>query len=376
MNFDSLINLPKITVGQIPAILEAIWNGGRYPVMFWGVHGCGKSASVSAWAKKQGIDCKVINLQAIEPQDLCGIPLPDRKGGINYSKPLLIPTDEHDSSWKGILFFDEITEADPRSKAVLLSLLNERRLGCWHLPKEAMIVAAGNPVEEGSLNPFFSRPMSDRLCHFHVQPNAKEFLEWGAERLHPAVLAHLSAFPTELYGASVQEEYASPSPRSWERVSELLKRNSNPDVLPALIQSILGCSCGTSFLANLNSFKFNVSQLIDAAKNGRKFSLGNANEYTLIRLGYEILSYLRNLSPSPTLLDFQAAVKIMMIAYGGGQGNLSREGCLSVLSHLLRVAVNFLSKEEMDMFIKTSPCSDALQQFAELLSALSRSKAS
>lgn len=336
MPFESLRHLPTIRVSQIQDVLtDAL--ALRYPIMFWGAHGCGKSQSVRDWATRHGLETIIVNLQAVEPTDLAGIPIP-QDGQLVMSAPILIPVKEKTPNWKGVIFFDEITEADPRSKVALLSVLNERRIGQWHLPDGAVVVAAGNPEEEGSLSPFFSRPLADRLLHFHVCPTVDEFLDYALQNgLHPAVAAYLRVNPSSLYGKEEENSpYAAPSPRSWFRVSEVLKlhlrhRNHNSDFTRSMVASIIGVPEATAFFQSLAAYQIDTLAVLanPTRIKGLKVTYAEA-----IRLSYEVLAILKE---DASIDQWNNAPLVYQALYENKA--LTKEGYFAVTSEFIKLAV-------------------------------------
>ncbi|MFN7161368.1 MAG: AAA family ATPase [Candidatus Gracilibacteria bacterium] len=231
---------PQIPSSLIPEIVvESFQSQSKTPLFFWGLRGCGKTTNVKRAALSLNVNCIIVNLQQIEPTDLIGLPnIKDNK--TIYSLPPLLPTKEKQPEWRGIIFFDEFSEAPPTCKSVLLSILAERRFGIWHLPDDALIVAASNIPEEGTLWGELALPLLSRFEHYSVTPSVEDFL--NSENIHPAVAKYLRKYPEDLYGDM-------PCPRTWSRVSDLLYQNSK--LLETRIQANLGLEIGLKFISFL-----------------------------------------------------------------------------------------------------------------------------
>lgn len=228
---------PKIKPSFIPNILESSWKTDKQPVMLWGLRGCGKTSYVEKFAANLDINCRIINLQSVEPTDLIGLPAVVN-GKTQYTTSPLLPCKEIEPNWSGIVFFDELAEAPPLSKTVLFSILNERRFGTWHLPDNVLVVAASNPQEEGSLFADFPPPLVDRMENYVVEPSVEDFV--SSVNLHPLVVKYLNSSPSDLYGLKA-------SPRSWEKVSKLLY-NCESEVLEVRIKAKIGTDIGSKFI--------------------------------------------------------------------------------------------------------------------------------
>jgi len=90
------------------------------PVLLLGKHGVGKSESLRAVAQKLDIGFITLNLSALEPVDLQGMPLIVGER-VDYIAPSWFPV-----SGSGVLLLDEITRAPRHLRAPLYQLLTER----------------------------------------------------------------------------------------------------------------------------------------------------------------------------------------------------------------------------------------------------------
>ena len=59
------------------------------------------------------------------------------------------------------LFLDELNACSPEVQKAFYSLILERRIGECHLPEEAIVIGAGNRVQDNAI----TRPMSSVLLN-------------------------------------------------------------------------------------------------------------------------------------------------------------------------------------------------------------------
>ena len=135
----------------------------KRPVFVWGPPGIGKSDIVAEVAREQGRPLIDIRLPLMEPTDVRGIPylaevkVYDAQGNLvrdeqnvpltekvfKWSNPSDLPTDPNS---RALVFFDEMSAAPPSVQAATYQVILNRKIGTYELPKDVVIVAAGNRV--------------------------------------------------------------------------------------------------------------------------------------------------------------------------------------------------------------------------------------
>src|SRR5262249_10270432 len=142
--------------------------------------------------------------------------------------------------------------ADEQTRIAAYGLILERRVSNWELPAGWRVIAAGNRPEDGAISCDLGTAMNDRLVHIVVQPSAQDWLAWAVENgIAPEGMAFIQVRPDLLAGAP--EMYRAdhsiiPSPRSWERVSEVWKNGVGKREREVLICGIVGDSTAHEFL--------------------------------------------------------------------------------------------------------------------------------
>ena len=171
----------------------------------------------------------------LDPTDLRGIPAIEA-GRAVWCPPAFLPREQDKP---GILFLDEINAAPPLVQASLYQLVLDRRVGEYQLPAGWWLVAAGNRQQDRAVTFRMSSALANRFVHLQFEADIDDWRSWAIRRdIDPLVVAFLAVRP----GLLQQESGESPAfatPRSWEMVSDILKRFGGiaqcRDVLPGII---------------------------------------------------------------------------------------------------------------------------------------------
>jgi hypothetical protein len=297
---------------------------GRIPPMFWGPPGVGKSECIRNFSKNKGIGCIDIRLSQYDPVDLRGVPRVEtliqriealeksieiskrlklndkikpleimientmealcRRGNTivtQWAAPSFLPMPERDGE-KGILFLDEITSADGQVQAAAYQLVLDRRLGDYELPEGWLVVAAGNRPEDRAVVKDMSSALANRFCHFEVEYNLNDWVEWAFKaKIDSRVISyHRHKEGSSLYKFDPSSnDKAFPTPRTWERVSDVLK--SQNGVIPTdTIHGCVGIGEGVEFEAfcDLRNYIPDPDAILAAACRGERVNLPDLDQ--------------------------------------------------------------------------------------------------
>lgn len=139
-------------------------------------------------------------------------------------------------------------------------LLLDRRIGEYVLPEGWHVCAAGNGVEDNCNTYEMSAALADRLVHFNVVADAEQWLDWAMNQggIAPEVITFIKVKPDFLNGGPLNlgvEDLIKPTPRSWERVSDVLKVETNQQVLDNIVSGIIGRGATAEFFQVLEELK-------------------------------------------------------------------------------------------------------------------------
>ena len=220
------------------------------PLLIHGSPGIGKSTIVREICKERGIDFIDVRLAQMEPCDIRGLPVPNKEQKVmewfvNGSWP-------RDPESKGILFLDEITSCDKSIAVAAYELVLDRRLGTlYKVPDNWYIVAAGNLVTDGAVATTMSSALANRFMHVELTEDQESWLTWARyNNIHPSVIGFIQYRPSMLFDMDDQQlERGWPSPRSWERVSQMCHICTDEHLLRKMVFGLVGNGAGVEFMA-------------------------------------------------------------------------------------------------------------------------------
>ncbi|MEM6303500.1 MAG: MoxR family ATPase [Pseudomonadota bacterium] len=293
------VNAQIVSAGEALEALLAAWEAqktGRLTAswMLHGRPGVGKTQVVAELARRIGAQLFDIRLTTIEPQDLRGLPYYDHetKKTVWY-RPEDLPEDPERPA---ILFLDELTAASPNLQPTVYGLLQERRVGRHVLPASVMVIAAGNTVDDGAIAYEMGTALSDRLIHLQVNAQAKDWLEhYAVDRgLSPLVTAFLRARPDLLdttEDALRRGEMIACTPRSWERVSDIVGGIEDKRTRHMLVAGTVGSAAAAEFAQVAEEIEALVSlDEIMAAKGAARRALYPTTLNGLVGLIYALVA--------------------------------------------------------------------------------------
>ena len=225
------------------------------PIFIWGPPGIGKSEVVhqigDEYKKSLVID---IRLSLWEPTDIKGIPYFDAvQGRMVWAPPVELPDEatakKHDII---ILFMDEMNSAPPAVQASAYQLILNRRVGTYHLPKNVVIVAAGNREADKGVTYRMPAPLANRFVHLEMKVDFDDWFSWASEnRLHQDVVGYISFSKKDLYDFDPKSPSRSfATPRSWSFESELLEDDDDENTTTDLVSGAVGEGLAVKFMAH------------------------------------------------------------------------------------------------------------------------------
>lgn len=250
-----IINTNPVTPAQAIDMIVALWEL-KVAFMLWGKPGVGKSELVGQVARRVIARLYDERLNTKIASDLTGLPFPDAdKGVTTFLRPEFLPTAEE----KSILFLDELTTAEEQVRSAAYGLILERRVGKYALPEDCRIIAASNREEDGAVSASLGSALYDRMIHIVIEPSSDAWLRWAVDNdIHPAVMGFVRAQPNLLCASADElagENALLPSPRSWKRISDVLKatRVSKTEPISKIariaIEGIIGTENAARFFA-------------------------------------------------------------------------------------------------------------------------------
>ena len=235
-------------------ILDSLWKGKTAPdklppLMVWGAPGLGKSTVIRELAREYGVGFIDVRLAQREPVDIRGLPVPTERG-VEWRVSAEWPRDPES---KGIILFDELTAADRSLQVAAYEFILDRRLGdLYKVPDGWYICAAGNRIGDRAVATTMSSALANRFLHVELESDVDDWLKWAyMNDIHPSVSAFIHTRPEMLFKQEDENlERGWPTPRSWERVSTMLKILPDDEYLIRhTVYGLVGNNAGVEFLA-------------------------------------------------------------------------------------------------------------------------------
>jgi hypothetical protein len=235
------------------ALLTAF--AAQRPVFLWGPPGIGKSDVVAEIANELGGLMIDLRMAQMEPTDIRGIPYFNKEiGKMDWAPPVDLPDEDTASQYPiVVLFLDEMNSAAPAVQAAGYQLILNRRVGKYVLPKNVVIVAAGNRESDKGVTFRMPMPLANRFIHIEMRPDFTSWQIWAtAHGIHPDVVGYLSFAKQDMYDFDAKSSSrAFATPRSWCFVSDLLKDSSiDEETLFTLVAGAVGEGLAAKFKAH------------------------------------------------------------------------------------------------------------------------------
>ncbi len=222
------------------------------PAFLWGPPGVGKSDVVAQVADKMGYTLVDVRAALLDPVDLRGLPVIE-DGKVRWCPPDFLPKGK-----KKLLFLDELNAAPPLVQAACYQLVLDRKLGEYSLPKDCVIIAAGNRETDRAVTSRMSSALANRFApHINFEVDVEDWVAWA---LNHDILVELIAF-IRFRGELLhnfdpsRNEKAFPTPRSWEFASDIIKASGSSDLDFELLSGVVGEGGAVEFIGFLNIFK-------------------------------------------------------------------------------------------------------------------------
>src|SRR5262245_60245912 len=206
--------LPAITLSQAKELIRCLAD--TESVLLLSSPGVGKSEAVRQAATDAGLELRSLLGTQIAPEDVSGVPKLVGNRAVFCPPRVLLPDDDKPFC----LFLDELPASPPDVQKAFYSLLLERRLGEYQLPKGTWVIAAGNRSEDRALVRTMSSALVNRVFVLPVKVDLDEWLAWaGANNVRPEVRSFVKYVPQALQRPVPADPVPFSTPRAWALLS-------------------------------------------------------------------------------------------------------------------------------------------------------------
>ena len=267
----------------------------KRPVFLWGPPGIGKSEIVASLTEELGGHMIDLRLSQMEPTDLRGIPFFNKNTEtMNWAPPIDLPSEEFAAQFPiVVLFMDEMNSAAPAVQATAYQLILNGKVGTYTLPKNVVMVAAGNRESDKGVTYRMPTPLANRFVHLEMRKDFDSWFEWSVDKkIHKDVVGYLSFAKQDLFDFDPKSaSRAFATPRSWTFVSQFLNDEDASDAeLTDLIAGTVGEGLAIKFMAHrkVAGQMPNPSEILSGKFNELKVKEISAMYSLTISLCYEL----------------------------------------------------------------------------------------
>jgi MoxR-like ATPase len=219
-----------ITLRQAKKLIQAMAHEQSFLLL--APPGVGKSDLVFEAAREAGLPCRSLLGTQIAPEDVSGVPRIVGERSVFCPPRALLP----EGGGPFCLFLDELPACAPDVQKAFYSLLLERRIGEFALPRGSWVVAAGNRMQDRALVRAMSSALVNRVTVLHVRVDVPEWLQWAAQnRVREDVRRFVATVPDALLRPVPDEPVPFSTPRAWVAFSRAIDAAQSHGVLDAVV---------------------------------------------------------------------------------------------------------------------------------------------
>jgi len=291
----------------------------RRPVFINGAPGCGKTQLSEKYFHDRGYQVITESAVHYDPVDIKGTPWPDRENNVTRWFPPELILKVRNNGGKVAVFWDDLPTAPPLVQAALYRFMLEHKIGEERLPDSVYVFAAGNRMIDAAAVHEMPVPLRNRLVHLHLETSPEAWTKWAADAEVQPELIGFIRFRPELLHVFSKKDYAQPSPRTWEFVSQLMAQNPSPNIEFELYEGCVGTGAATELMGFLKLFRElpSVYEILMHPKEapvpkdpGTQYAVSSAIARAATKLNLEaVMTYADRLPPEFGILTIRDATE-------------------------------------------------------------------
>lgn len=219
--------------------------------------GVGKTSLWRQIAKELNFYLITTSLASYEPTDIGGMQMPDGDS-MKVLRPKWLLSDEErkailDKGYVGIIYlFDELVQAPILNQNLFATISDEYRIGDYHIPLGDFVACCGNRVSDRSGVNQMPMHLRDRLTTMPIEANLDDWANYMSANKKDHRVVSWVRFQPEYLHKFERDATAFPTPRSLERVSDILSWNLEDDEMYSAIACQIGDTASASLVTHLN----------------------------------------------------------------------------------------------------------------------------
>ena len=203
-----------VTLSQAKELVRCLADAES--VLLLSPPGVGKSDLVRQAAAEANLEVRSLLGTQIAPEDVSGVPKLIGGRAVFCPPRLLLPSDDTPFC----LFLDELPAAPPEVQKAFYSLLLERRVGEYHLPRGTWVIAAGNRSEDRAQVRMLSSALVNRVFVLPIRVDRDEWQAWAeANGVRPEIRTFVKFVPQALQRPAPADPVPFSTPRAWALLS-------------------------------------------------------------------------------------------------------------------------------------------------------------
>lgn len=246
MKLSQAISISTAAVkAQQDALARGVWREADMIIPYIeGAPGLGKTQAKRQIATALGLHYQPLIGSQYDPAELSGWALPQEGSDkMKRSEPDWWP----DGSTPTLLDLDELPQSTTAIQNIFAQLVNERAIGVRKLPDNVVITASGNRLSDKAGTTAIPTHLRDRLMFLPVEADLQDTVAFFVRNgVDERVCGYLRARPEYLHKFD-RDQTACPSPRSWDRVSTILKFPVDPHCMAYSIEGMVGKEASADF---------------------------------------------------------------------------------------------------------------------------------
>lgn len=278
-----------MTVDEARLLSKKIMEAGEVPLLV-GHFGVGKTDVARQIAKETNRKLVTLILSQMEPGDLIGLPSRQNEQTV-FLRPDWWPEDGN-----VIILLDEINRAHRSIRNAIMQLVIDKRIHNHVLPEGTWIMATMNPPDEeyDQADLITDPAFISRFFIIDISPSIEEWRSWAQQNnVDRNIIEFIGKFPEFLYTHSPMSLRVElrPSPRSWYKLSNVLKLLSEDEknkYTYSLACGILGPEAAKAFVESGYNESIPTPQfiLLQGFEKILKNDTDQANSLTLRLIDY------------------------------------------------------------------------------------------
>ncbi|GAB4310357.1 AAA family ATPase [Pseudothermotoga sp.] len=289
-----------MTVNEAKFLSKKIMQAGEVPLLV-GHFGVGKTDIARQIASETGRNLIILILSQMEPGDLIGLPAKEN------DKTVFLRPDWWPENGKSIILLDEINRAHRSIRNAIMQLVIDKRIHNHILPEDTWIMATMNPPDDeyDQADLITDPAFISRFFILDISPSLEEWQKWAKENsIDENVRKFVEKYPEFLYTPSALSLKVElrPSPRSWYKLSNVLKFLNDEERKKygySIAAGILGPEAAKAFVefGHIDLVPIPQKVLLEGIQQALKDDIDQANSLTL-----RIIDYFSKLDGATTQL--------------------------------------------------------------------------